>query len=83
MRRFVALLAGASVFSVGFAALTASPSVAGYVKGYTRKDGTYVAPHYRSNPNNTQRDNYSTYGNTNPYTGKRGTKKCGLYNSCY
>ena len=54
-----------------------------YVKGYTRSDGTYVKGHYRSSPNSTQRDNYSTYGNTNPYTGKAGTKKCGLYNTCY
>ena len=45
------------------------------VKGYTKKDGTYVAPHYRSSPNKTKYDNYSTKGNVNPYTGKRGTKK--------
>jgi len=38
--------------------------------------------HYRSSPNSTQRDNYSTYGNTNPYTGQRGTKRCGLYDGC-
>ena len=43
------------------------------VKGYTRKDGTYVAPHYRSAPNSSIYDNYSTKGNTNPYTGKAGT----------
>ena len=29
------------------------------VKGYTRKDGTYVAPHVRSSPNSTVTDNYS------------------------
>jgi hypothetical protein len=45
-----------------------------HVKGYTRKDGTYVAPHTRSSPNNTKNDNYSTKGNVNPYTGKAGTK---------
>ena len=44
-----------------------------YVRGYTRSDGTYVQPHYRSSPNSTTLDNYSTRGNTNPYTGKRGT----------
>lgn len=42
------------------------------VKGYTRKDGTYVKPHYRTNRNNTNRDNYSTKPNVNPHTGKRG-----------
>ncbi|MFA5060157.1 MAG: hypothetical protein WC676_05970 [Candidatus Omnitrophota bacterium] len=45
-----------------------------YVDGYYRKDGTYVQPHYRSSPNSTEYDNYSTKGNYNPYTGKEGTK---------
>lgn len=43
------------------------------VRGYTRKDGTYVAPHYRSSPNRSRSDNYSTRGNYNPYTGAKGT----------
>jgi len=34
-----------------------------YVHGYTRKDGTYVAPYMRSSPNGTTIDNYSTKGN--------------------
>lgn len=46
-----------------------------HVKGHTRKDGTYVAPHYRSKPNGTKTDNWSTKGNVNPYTGKAGTQK--------
>ena len=45
------------------------------VRGYTKKNGTYVAPHYRSNPNSTKLDNWSTKGNINPYTGKAGTKE--------
>lgn len=44
------------------------------VKGYYRKNGTYVQPHVRSNPNRTKSDNWSTKGNVNPYTGKKGTK---------
>lgn len=44
-----------------------------YVNGYTTKNGTYVAPHYRSSPNNTVLDNYSHDGNVNPYTGEVGT----------
>ena len=44
------------------------------VKGYTRKDGTYVAPHYRSGPDGNFYNNWSTKGNVNPYTGKPGTK---------
>lgn len=45
-----------------------------YVSGYTKQDGTYVAPHYQTNPNNTVNDNYSTKPNVNPYTGQEGTK---------
>ena len=44
-----------------------------HVRGYTRKDGTYVQPHHRSSPNGTKSDNYSAKGNANPYTGKEGT----------
>jgi peptidoglycan hydrolase-like protein with peptidoglycan-binding domain len=43
-----------------------------HVMGYTRSNGTYVQPHYRTAPNSTNRDNFSTSGNTNPYTGKAG-----------
>ncbi len=45
------------------------------VDGYFKSSGTKVESHYRTAPNNTILDNYSTYGNTNPYTGKQGTKK--------
>lgn len=31
------------------------------VRGYTRSDGTYVAPHTRSSPNNSTYDNRSSY----------------------
>ncbi len=41
------------------------------VKGYTRKDGTYVAPYVRSNPNGLKYDNYG-------YTPSQG-----LYNKTY
>jgi len=44
------------------------------VKGYTKKDGTYVAPTRATNPNRTQRDNYSSKGNYNPANGKEGSR---------
>jgi len=44
-----------------------------YVHGYTKSNGTYVAPHHRSSPNSTKSDNWSTSGNTNPYTGSQGS----------
>lgn len=56
-----ALLAFASIASAGE-----------YVNGYLRKDGTYVQPHYRSSPDGNSWNNYSSQGNTNPYTGKKG-----------
>jgi hypothetical protein len=40
------------------------------VKGYYRKNGTYVQPHVRSSPDGNPYNNYSYPGNTNPYTGK-------------
>lgn len=45
-----------------------------YVKGYFRKNGTYVSPHYRSAPDGNAFNNWSTIGNVNPYTGKEGTR---------
>ncbi len=46
-------------------------SVRGYFKPST---SSYVMPSYRTSPNKTKLDNYSTKGNYNPYTGKMGTK---------
>ena len=44
------------------------------VQGYENREGTYVPPHYQTNPNGTQLDNYNTRGNVNPYTGAVGTR---------
>lgn len=44
------------------------------VHGYYKTNGTYVQPYYRSNPDHTRYNNYSYYGNYNPYTGKKGYK---------
>lgn len=60
--------------ALGFALMVASVHADEYVNGYTRSNGTYVEPHYRSSPNNTAYDNWSTKGNTNPYTGQEGTR---------
>lgn len=47
-------------------------SVDTYVQGHVRRDGTYVQPHYQTASDNTRSNNYSTQGNTNPYTGQQG-----------
>lgn len=44
-----------------------------YVKPHVTKDGTYVQGYERTAPNSTKMDNYSTQGNSNPYTGQAGT----------
>ena len=45
-----------------------------YVNGYFKNDGSYVEPHYRSSPNQTNLDNYSTKGNSNPYNYSEGAR---------
>jgi len=68
MRRFLGIaLLLATIFSF------TSTAWAGYVHGYTRRNGTYVQGYNRSNPDNTVTNNYSYYGNVNPYTGMVGT----------
>ena len=42
------------------------------VNGYYRNSGTYVESHVRTVPNNTNWDNFSTKGNSNPFTGSTG-----------
>lgn len=44
------------------------------VNGYTKKDGTYVAPHWRSDPDGNPNNNWSHEGNVNPHTGQPGHK---------
>ena len=53
-----------------------TPSVARdhAVRGHITKKGTYVAPTRATNPNRTQRDNYSSKPNVNPANGKQGTR---------
>lgn len=45
-----------------------------YQRGYTKKDGTFVDPHYKTNNNKTNKDNYSTKDNVNTYTGESGRR---------
>ena len=45
------------------------------VRGYYNGRGTHVSPHMRSAPDGNFWNNWSTYGNVNPYTGVPGTKR--------
>ncbi len=57
----------------GPAARAISPSAPTYVNPHVRSNGSYVGGHYRSRQNDSTFDNFSTRGNVNPYTGKRGS----------
>lgn len=70
MKKFVRGLVLALGCALSFASIADSTKVNGYFK----KDGTYVPPHVRTTPNNSKVDNWSTKGNVNPYSGKKGTK---------
>lgn len=70
MRTIIAgILVALTLFTFAAAAFADS-----YVRGYTRKDGTYVAPHWRSSPDRSYNNNWSVKPNVNPYTGKQGTR---------
>jgi hypothetical protein len=45
------------------------------VRGYFKSNGTYVNSYYRSSPDVYRFNNYSYYGNYNPYSGKIGTNR--------
>lgn len=59
------------ILSLAIFLLTAPVAFAGWVKGYTRSDGTHVRGHYRSSPDNYKWNNYGPSKNdselTNPY----------------
>jgi hypothetical protein len=67
----VAIVLIIAVMSLSF---LSSASAKTYVHGYYRKNGTYVKPHYRSDRDSNFSNNWSTKGNTNPITGKKGYK---------
>lgn len=69
----VALLFTSSIASAGST----------YIRPYIRNNGTMVQGHYRTTPDSSRLNNWSTRGNVNPYTSKQGTVDPynGVYNS--
>lgn len=53
---------------------TFTASAQEYQRGYMKRDGTYVAPHFKSSPDSRYNNNWGVRGNSNPYTGESGTK---------
>ena len=73
MKKFLILFLLATFSFSSFSQNKSSSDV--YVKSYTRSNGTVVKGYYRTAPNSTNRDNFSTRGNVNPYTGQAGYVK--------
>ena len=71
MKKGIFLIIMLLLFSFDFYAQVNPNST--YVNSYTKSNGTYVQGYYRTTPNTTINDNYSTYPNVNPYTGQQGT----------
>lgn len=65
MIKFLVLLLGLCIIPLSFGDV--------WVEGYTRKNGTRVDGYYRTEPDGYINNNWSTQGNVNPHTGKRGT----------
>lgn len=60
------------ILALGFSSFAEAKTTR--VKGYYKpSSGKYIQPHYRTSPNKSRFDNWSTKGNYNPYTGKKGT----------
>ena len=73
MNRLSLFLSLCAIGALSFTADAVAQGKSQSVRGYVKKDGTYVSPHRRSKANHTRIDNYSTKGNVNPYTGKKGS----------
>lgn len=73
-----------SMLTIMLAIASASAQTPKYQKGYYKKNGTYVQGHYKTTPDRTNHNNYSTRGNTNPTTGSKGYRakdySSGAYN---
>lgn len=72
-----------ALFCLAVAAITLAASAVAqadtYVRGYYRSSGTYVRSHYRSTRDGNFYNNWSTYPNVNPYTGRIGTRTYPTY----
>jgi hypothetical protein len=72
-------------FALLASAITANAQGYHYVRPYYRQNGTFVPPHYQTNPDGNIHNNWNTYPNINPFTGHPGTinPDRGLYTMPY
>ena len=71
------------VVTAAFLFAAGHSDAADWVRGYSRSNGTYVQPYYRSHADGNFWNNWSTYPNINPYTGQIGTRYTPSYGSSY
>jgi len=69
MKKLLLIIA---IFAFGFMFANSAKAYSYRVGGYLKRSGTYITPHYRTSPDSTRWNNYSTRGNYNPYTGSKG-----------
>ena len=73
--KFVRAFVKASTLLLASGMLAQTPPQGDHkVRQYQKRNGTVVQPHYQTNPNKTQKDNYSSKGRVDPHTGQSGTK---------
>lgn len=63
MKIFISLLFLFLIFTNSFASV--------HVRGYNKKSGKYVMPHYRSCPNSKKYNNYSSKYNVSSHAGEK------------
>jgi hypothetical protein len=68
------VVASVSTASAQYLSGTGSNPNSHYVQPHFNSNGAMTPGHYQTNPNGTQRDNYGTSPNVNPYTGAVGTR---------
>ncbi len=72
------------MLALGLAGFGQTNSSSRYQNGYVRRStGTYVEGHYKTTPNHTNRDNYSTKNNYNTYTGSKGSRAADHSSAAY
>lgn len=69
--------------NVGAKGSTGATGRSVYTRGYFKSNGTYVAPYYRTRPDSSFYNNWSSYPNLNPYTGEYGTRRYPSYTPSY
>jgi hypothetical protein len=74
MKKFIAIFIGVLLVAGAFTGSVEAKTIK--VKSYYKPSvGKYINSYYKTSPNKTRLDNYSTKGNSNPFTGKKGYAK--------